>query len=596
ASPAPVAKEIPPRPAWRFALFGGLGVLALFSLGFGLYQFISRRGEKERIAPIEQVRLQRLTDTGDVVYPTISPDGVLLAYVRLAEKEGSVWIKQIETMGNGSQVLPASRKSYRSLAFSPNGQYLFFREEADPGAIYRTATVGGEPKKVADDVWSDFSVSPDGRQLAFVRRDPARNMQSLILSEIGGAERVLGARQAPQEYGGSAPGWSPDGLKLVVTAGEEQHNLLIVDALSGEERELRTPRWRAVWKALWTPDGKYLIFSARANNEPISQLWMLAYPDGEVRRLTNDLESYFWLSLSADGRKLITRQQKIFSHLWLLPEGNLKKARQLTFGMRNFDGYNGLVWTPDGRIVFSSFVNNNTDLYSMNPDGSNRTQLTANAGPDNIFPAVSPDGRYIVFTSNRTGARQIWRMDNDGRNQKQLTQQKGSAQYPAFSPDGSDVFYIKRGAGAAEICRIPLEGGTPVSVSRLSGAAAEGFLSISTDGKWLAYHQISTGGNTREERTERIAVLSVDGTAEPRLFDLPMRRPLTHWSADRIDYAAGTFDTSSLLRQPIAGGEPQKLCDFPDRVFNFAWSLDRKCLVVSRGKLEGDALLLTNLP
>ena len=602
----PAKKEIRPRSALRAALLAVLGVVVLSSLGFGIYQFVNRRGGKKTTAPIEQVRFQRLTDSGDVVYPTISPDGELLAYVRLEEEQGSVWIKQIAT-GSSFQALPPSRKSYRSLAFSPDGQYLFFREETDPGAIYQTPVFGGAPKKVADDVWSDFSISPDGKLLAFIRRDAARSAQLLILLSIDdGDANELGAKQAPQEYGGGAPAWSPDGSKLVVAAGQEQRNLLLVDISTGEERELRTPRWRAVAKALWTPNGKHLIFSARAADEPSSQLWLLAFPDGELRRLTNDLESYFWLSLSADGRMLVTRQQRFILHLWLMPEGEVKRARQLTFGGRNFDGYNGLAWTPNGRIVFSSFTNNVTDLYSMDPDGSHRVQLTANSGPDNASPVVSNDGRYIVFTSNRTGSRQLWRMDLDGRNQKQLTfgdaqkndGQKETAQYPALSPDGKEIFFSKRGVGTAEICKISIEGGTPVPVSQLTGIAAEGFLSISPDGKWLAYHYVATGQKPREERTTRIGVLPMDGAAQLKLFDLPMRRPITQWSeaSDAFDYAAGTFNTSSLWRQPIRDGEPRKICDFPDRIFNFAWSRGRKNLVVARGELQGDALLMTNLP
>jgi TolB protein len=543
-----------------------------------------------------------LTDSGDVLFPTISPDGEWMAYVRVEEKQGSVWIKQLET-GSGFQTLPSSRKSYRSLAFSPDGQRLFFREAADPLAIYQTATFGGAPKKIADNVWSDFSVSPDGKRLAFIRRDVARGSQSLILSDVdGGAERELGVKQSPLEYSDGAPGWSPDGSKLVVAAGAEQRALLIVDASTGEERELRTRRWRAVAMALWTPDGKYLIFSARANDEPTSQLWMLAYPDGELRRLTNDLESYFWLSLSDDGKKLVTRQQKITSRLWLMPDGDLQRARQLTFGERGFDGYNGLAWTPDGRIVFSAFANNVTDLYSMNPDGSDRVQLTANAGLDNTFPSVSGDGRHVIFSSNRTGSRQIWRMDIDGRNQKQLTfggEQKDSAQYAALSPGGREVFFIKRGAGPAAIWKVSIEGGNPVPVSRLAGASAEGFLSISPDGKWMAYQHVSAGQNLGEENTLRIGALPTAGDAEPRLFDLPSRIPITRWSADSaaFDYAdGGIFISSSLWRQPITGGEPQNLCDFHDRVFNFAWSRDGKNLAVSRGKQQGDALLITNLP
>ncbi|HKQ73872.1 MAG TPA: winged helix-turn-helix domain-containing protein [Blastocatellia bacterium] len=601
APSAPEVKEIRPRSALRNAIFAGLGILVLAAIGFGVYQFINRRGEMEKIAPIEQLRIKRLTNSGDVLYPTISPDGEKLAYVRLEEEQSSVWVKQIAT-GSDFQILPPSRESYRSLAFSPDGQYLFFREENDPGGIYQTATFGGTMKKVADNVWSNFSVSPDGKRLAFVRRDAARNAQLLILSDIEyGGDRELGVRHSPMEYGEGAPAWSPDGSKLVVAGGLEQRNLLAVDVSTGKERELRTPRWRTIAMALWTPDGKHLIFSARATGEPTSQLWMLAYPDGVVSRLTNDLESYFWISLSADGRNLVTRQQIIFSHLWLAPGADLKKARQLTFGRRNFDGYVGVAWTPDGKIIFSALAGNITDLYSMNPDGSNRVQLTANAGQDNEYPVVSNDGRYIVFTSNRARARQIWRMDIDGRNQKQLTfgaEEKESAHYAALSADDREVYFIKRGAGPPAIWKVSIEGGTPAPVSRLTDAAAEGALSISPDGKWLAYHHVSTSQKPREERTTRIGALPTEGPAELKLFDLPMRRPITQWSADStaFDYAAGTFISSSLWRQPISGGEAQKLCDFPDRVFNFAWSRDRKNLAVSRGLLQGDALSITNLP
>ena len=588
----------------RHALFATLGALIFSGIFFGAYHLINRRGEKKKIAPIEQLRFQRLTDTGDILYPTISPDGDLLAYVRLDDRQGSVWVKQIET-GSSLLSLPPSRKNYRALAFSPDGKYLYFREDADPGAIFQTPVFGGALKKVADNVWSDFSVSPDGKQVAFVRRDAARNAHLLLLSNIeDGSARELCSRQSPLEYGAGAPAWSPDGSTLIVSAGLEQQvspNLLAVDVATGKERELKTSNWRAITKALWTPDGKYLIFSARAIDEQTSQLWMLAYPDGEIRRLTNDLESYFWLSLSANGRMLVTRQQRMISQMWLLEDGDIKKARQLSSSGRNFDGYSGLAWTPDGKIIFSAFAGNVTDLYSMNPDGSNRIRLTSNAGSDNNYPSVSRDGRIIVFTSNRTSVNQIWRMDSDGRNQKQLTfgdKQKDSSQYAALSPDGREVYFIRRGAGPASIWKVSIDGGAPAQVSHLTGATAQGFLSISPDGKWLTYHHVSAEQKSSEEQTTRIGALQTDGSGELKIFDLPLRRAITQWSSDSIafDYAAGSFNKSSLLRQSIAGGEPQKLCDFPDRVHNFAWSRDGKNLVVSRGELQGDALLITNLP
>src|SRR5262245_46761562 len=76
-------KEVRPRYARRYALFAGLGAVTLSASGFGVYQFVNRRGEKAGIAPIEQIRFKRLTDIGDVIYPTISPDGALLAYAHI---------------------------------------------------------------------------------------------------------------------------------------------------------------------------------------------------------------------------------------------------------------------------------------------------------------------------------------------------------------------------------------------------------------------------------------------------------------------------------------------------------------------------------
>jgi len=603
--PSAPEKKIRPRSVSRLALLAGFGVLILSALGFGIYQFAVRRDEKSeaRISPIEQLRVQRLTDSGDVVYPTVSPNGELLAFVRLGEQEASVWVKQIAT-GGDMQILPPSRRGYRSLAFSPDGSHLFFSEAADAAAIFQTSVLGGTPKKVAENVWSDFSVSPDGKQFAFIRRDTERNAHLLILSNIDGSgERELSARQSPLDYRGGAPAWSPDGSKLIVASlsGQVYPLLLTVEVSDGKESELKTPQWRAVTRILWTTDGKHLIVAARAANEPSSQLWMIDYPDGEVRRLTNDLESYFWISLSADGRMVVTRQQSIVSHLWLLPEGDIKTAKQLTFGERSFDGYSGLARTPDGKIVFAALTGNNNDLYLMNADGGNRIQLTANAGQANTYPAVSRDGRFVVFNSNRTGTTQIWRMDLDGRNQKQLTfgtEEKERAQFPAISPDDAEVFFIKLGVGPPAIWKVPVEGGDAMQVSRLTNATTEGLLSISPDGRWIAFRHVSVQPETiSEERTMQIGVLPTDGNAELKLFDLPLRRSLVQWSADSaaFDYSAGTFNSSALMRQPLAGGEPQKLLDFPDRVFNFAWSSDNKNLVVSRGKQRGDAILITNL-
>lgn len=592
--------------AFRNIVFIGLAVLVCAALGFFAYRFFRASTEKSETknAPIEQLRFQRLTDSGDVIFPTISPNGELLAFVRHEEEGESVWIKQIAT-DDPLRILPPSRKGYASLVFSPDGKHLYFREDADGSAIYQTTVFGAPPKKVAENVWDGFSISPNGRQFAFVRRDGGRNAYLLILANIDGSgERELAAHAVPSDFRGT-PAWSPDGTKLVVTAGIQSQffpKLLSIDVSTAAETELKIPRWRAIARALWMPNGKYLVVSAREANEPTSQVWMLSPADGEVRRLTNDLEGYFWLSLSADGQMLVTRQQRIVSHLWLLPGGDEKKAKQLTSGSRSLDGYAGLAWTPDGKIIFSGFADNVTDLYSIDADGGSKVQLTDKAGQDNTNPAVSRDGKTVVFTSTRSGTTQIWRMDIDGRNQKQLTASEEKTERnhsPAISPDGREVFFIKRSTNADGIWKISIDGSTAVKISNLANATPEGLLAVSPDGKWLAYRHVSTQPETPSDTpTIRIGVIPSDGSGEPKLFDLPLRRPIIQWTADSqsFDFSAGTFNTSSLDRQPFGAGDAKKIIDFPDRVFDFAWSNDGKNLVVARGRQQGDAILITNLP
>lgn len=594
------------RSNWRKALTVGLVFLSLSAVGFALYQFFSRGANvnESGSAPIEKARFQRLTADGDVIHPTISPSGKSLVYVRQQEDGESLWLKQLAT-GNVVQVLPPSRKGYRSIVFSPDGNYLFFKEDAAPTAIYQTTLYSDAPKKVVDNVWGDFSVSPDGKQFAFFRRSPDALTHQLILSDLnGGNERQLSARTLPSSYRSGAPAWSPDGKTLVVSGDsnkEPRPLLLKVEIETGKETEFSNFRWREIIRFLWMPDSKNIIVTARVADESVSQIWLVGAGGGEVSRLTNDLENYYWLSLSADGKKLVTRQQLIVSHLWLLPNGDLKNARQITFGERSRDGIRGLVWAKNEKIVFTAVSDTITDLYTVNTDGKNRARLTANAGEDNTYPAAAANADYIVFTSSRDNSgRQIWRMNADGRDQKQITfgeKAKESAFSAAVSPDGKEIYFIKASALPSAIWKVSIEGGEPQPVSRLSDAAVGDFLAISPDGKWLAYRHISNEKSAETKESVRtVGVLPTNGNAAPKLFNLPLRVSPLQWKSDSSGfyYIAGNPNAASLQIQSLNGGQTKQILDFPDRIFNFAWSADGKNLVVSRGKQSGDAILITN--
>ena len=142
-----------------------------------------------------------------------------------------------------------------------------------------------------------------------------------------------------------------------------------------------------------------------------------------------------------------------------MSDGGVGPAKQIISRHgKNFS----VCWTPDGRLVYSSARNTNSDLWIMNSDGTDEKQLTVGVGY-NTSPSVTGDGRYIVFESLRSGATNIWRTDLDGANPMQLTRGNNDRN-PQTSPDGRWVVYESRDAAISTLWKVPIDGGTAVQL------------------------------------------------------------------------------------------------------------------------------------
>ena len=106
---------------------------------------------------------------------------------------------------------------------------------------------------------------------------------------------------------------------------------------------------------------------------------------------------------TADSSALLAVQKDHLSNVWTMAaDGEAKSADQITSG--KYNGWSGLSWTPDGRVVYTSNASGNPDIWIMNADGSGQKQLTANASA-NYYPSVSADGRYVLFVSDAQALR-----------------------------------------------------------------------------------------------------------------------------------------------------------------------------------------------
>ena len=411
----------------------------------------------------------------------------------------------------------------------------------------------------------------------------------MLANADGSGARRLAVRKVPAYYNPYRLSWSPDGTVIAAGAGTSAGGLretaVAVAVADGSEKPLTAHEWLQTKRLSWLSDGHGLVLQAvDAESAGRDQLWLVAYPGGEVRRITNDLNSYSDATLSTDSSALVTVQRDQLTSLWVAPQGDARRARQTSSGTGKYDGVNGLAWTPDGRLVYASSASGNLDLWIMEADGTHARQLTTDPLVDR-WPAVSPDGRSVVFTALRAGSSDLWRMDIDGGNLQPLTRADPDFP-PEITPDGKWVLYSSSQSGQPALWKVPLAGGQP---SMLSPVGYHGL--ISPDGKLVEYVFIDQKASRR-----RVAVKSWEGGEPLRVFDIAIAHS-TRWSPDGrgLTYVETRDGVANLWLQPLDGGKPRQLTHFTsDNIFNYAWSRDGKQLAVVRGNWSSDVVLISN--
>lgn len=320
------------------------------------------------------------------------------------------------------------------------------------------------------------------------------------------------------------------------------------------------------------------------------QLYLLTYPKGEMRRVTNDMTSYEGIGISADSDLLVSRRSDRVSSIWIVPESggqfDTAKATQIKSGFGdNYSERFGLDWTPDGRLLYGAHASGNLDVWSTTADGKQQRQLTRDTQAD-IMPVTTPDGRYIVFMSERAGSSHIWRMDADGGNPKQLTRGRADNS-PSISPDGRWVVYASSTTSRSSLWKVSIDGGEAVQLTQKAATRPV----ISPDGKLIACLY-----QDEKDNRGKIGLLPFEG-GDPKPIE-KIAQPeflLVRWSPDgkSLTYISSQNGVSNLWSKPIDGGEARRLTNFTsDQIFRFAWSRDGKSLACERGMVINDAVLI----
>jgi Tol biopolymer transport system component len=584
----------PPRMNRRLWLaISGLVVLAI-AIGILAY-----RKFMPKTFPFQKFEITQLTSGGIEKIAAISPDG---KYVAFAENEADtsekVRVRQslrvMQVAGAQLQILPPAEVDYQALTFSHDGQYLYFvqteaKDGYSLGTLYKIPALGGTPQRLIFDVDSPVSLSPDGTQLVFVRNGKGES-KLIIAKETGSEERPIAVRESPEYF--FSPAWSPDSKQISVFSSrgnEGQFSLVDVPSQGGQENQLTQHQWGsyAFTSSHWISSGSGLVVNGRREGIGTPVLFdYVSYPDGEVRSITNDLNYYRGVSLTADDSTLATVQNTMVANIWVAGVSDAINAKPITTGGHAW----APAWTPDSGIVYVLDEVNRKRLWIMSSDGSKSTPLPRAVGTYDFRPRVSADGQ-IVYGSDRSGTLQIWRMDLASSNAKQLTNNNDIfISDMDASPDGKWVVYGRWIGGYGELWKVPMQGGEPVRRTHLP--AYDGKVSISPDAKTVAY----TYSDSRVTPPRGVALVPLEG--EPKVTLLDIQADCVRWmgNSQSLLYSSTQGGASNIWERPIAGGAPKQLTHFTNETIHiFDVSKDGKQLAIERDTSGSHVVLIRDV-
>lgn len=579
-----------PRSHWKQVVALVIAITVVFALAaiYGVRRWY-RRG---RGLDLQSMQITRLTETGTAEDVAISPDGRYVVYaLRDGEKQG-LWLRQVATKSD-VQILAPDTNGFHGLTFSPDGEYIYFvrSDKNDPffKYLYSMPVLGGTTRKLASDVDSPVSFSPDGHQFVYEHCVPAHNdLELRVVETAGNADRLLATIHNASCFL-FQPGlnWSSDGRTVAVPAWlVTKPARWVLDAVSVEDRSVRelfsSPD--EIGRPVWLPGGNELVVSHYEPRYHRAQLWTISFPGGNARRFTNDLTRYSpGLDITHDGRTLAAVVSTTVSNVWVAPSTEPLKAQQITSsGPPMFD----VVQSADGKILSAS---GDGELWTMNFGGSQRMSFgdVRNAG------WVTPCGRYVFFLSYEPGGAVLTRVEADGSYPTPMT--RGNLWSPACSQDSRFVFYVNFDE-PQRIWRISVEGGASTEVAEVLGDGICVRLSPSPDGKFLAYPYDQY--NATSTPGWHLAVIPANGGAPVKTFDVPGGIGELRWSPDgeKLQYLLTRAGATNIWEQPLSGEQPRQLTKFTSGlIFGFSWSPDHTHLLLTKGSVSRDVVLLSNL-
>lgn len=560
-TPQPMEPARRPRSrAWYAAAVG-----AVIAIAAALA--ISRRGGTQ--PPLMIGATTQVTNTpGLELDPAISPDGRFIAYATGVPGRMRIQVRQI----SGGRTVDLSGNmsgEHRWPSWSPDGGRVMFYAN---GRVFIVPALGGSSQIVVEFATAPATWSADGSSIAYTVRD------SIFVRVLeGGTPRLLAVGRVPHSLS-----WSQDGRRLAFVSENPQFAFGSTGSFGNlgpnsiwtvsidDQRPVRVSASGHLYASpVWMPDGRGLLFVSNAGGARdvyFQAVDRRGNPRGAATRLTTGISAH-GISLSRDGTRLAYSVLNYRSNMYAAPisSSGVTPARAIVAITDENQTIEGVGVTPDGRwLVFDSNRGGNSDIYKMPTDGGEPIQLTKDTA-DDFIPQWSRDGGQIVFHSWRNGNRDVFTMSADGSGLQQVTKEKAHEYYPDWAPDGkSVVFHENLGApGPAAPAHIFAatrsehgEWQARVPVGKDNGGSMARW---THDGKFIVY--LGNDGLRRMDLRSGDSRLLVDAAELEAGINSTAVGPDVNVAYFRAVDSTGIH---SFYAVPIAGGKPRLLLRLDD--------------------------------
>ena len=507
-----------------------------------------RRQQLETFSEIEPEFITR--DPGLEGHPRLSPDGSLIAYVRKPLIGGPSGIMTGPPDRQKDIEISMAGEDCRSPDWSPDGSvlgYIATQNGVDRiiGAINAGARRSGS--RAGDDNqllyrsggrlhsmdWAGFQT------LIFAEKSEENQPFQLFRLLLNQGKEAL--TTPPQRYWGDAdPAVSPDGLQVgfIRTLVPGHQDVYVVDARGGQATRLTFLNTEMAGLC-WTGDSGRLIFSAYYFGRFV--LWEVDPKGSQAKRFMARDDSLRYPDLASDGQSLVCENRSRQTEIFKIDVTRDAPRPVLLVSAFKWDTVPN--YAPDGkRIVFMSTRAGPTELWMVEVDGDNLTQLTSFGGPYTTNPAWAPDSVNIAFESRLEGHGDIYLLNTDGGLYRRLTHETSEESLPVWSPDGRFIYFASDRSDGWQIWRTTPEGGAAQRMTQHGGFKA----AVSEDGTTLYFSKYEGTGVWRQD---------IAGGQSRRILDLPISQ-WGNWAAsdDGIYYVDAE---NRIMFQPFGGGAAQ---------------------------------------